>query len=172
MHYVSWDRSDRDAVKLLAEGGPEVLGVFQHDRASVNGELWELTESPESGAVATRDGVEIVRAQGSLRRDTRVGVQVEGRQYTLVAETARNWIVDDAAGTKVAQFTGENSGVRKAILEFDEAYQSAGALPAADVAALAWVSRLVLESRRVNSANVLIATLTLFSIVAVLVYVL
>ena len=76
MHYVSWDRSDRDAVKLLAEGGPEVLGVFQHDRASVNGELWELTESPESGAVATRDGVEIVRAQGSLRRDTRVGVQL------------------------------------------------------------------------------------------------
>ena len=62
--------------------------------------------------------------------------------------------------------------MRKAILEFDEAYQSAGALPAADVAALAWVSRLVLESRRVNSANVLIATLTLFSIVAVLVYVL
>ena len=40
MHYVSWDRSNRDAPKLLAEDGPDVLGVFEHDRAIVCGQSW------------------------------------------------------------------------------------------------------------------------------------
>ena len=30
MHYVSWDRTDRDAPKLLAEDGPEVLGAVSY----------------------------------------------------------------------------------------------------------------------------------------------
>ena len=46
MHYVSWDRTDRDNLKLLAEAGPEVLGVFTHERANVGGEQWDLVASP------------------------------------------------------------------------------------------------------------------------------
>lgn len=167
MHYVSWDRTDRDAPKLLAEAGPEVLGVFQEDRASVNGEIWNLTAAHEAGgAVATRGGEEIVRATGSLQRDREIPVTIEGRTYLLVGETSQNWIVDDAAGDKVAQFTSDNSGVRKAVLEFE----GDTALPLTDVAGLAWVSRLVLESRKRVSSTVLISTLVLFSAVALMVW--
>lgn len=166
MHYVSWDRSDRDNLKLLAEGGPEVLGVFQHDRASVNGEIWDLTASPESGAVASSLGAEIVRAHDSLRRGDRVRVDIQGRPYVMVGETSKNWIIDDAHGNKVAQFTRENSGVRRAILEFEGETD----LPATDIAGLAWVSRLILESRQVAASTPIIATLTLMSLVAVLVF--
>ena len=168
MHYVSWDRTDRDSLKLLAEAGPEVLGVFTHDRAQVGGEQWELVSSPESGAVATRDGVEIVRAHDSLKRARQIRVEVEGRVYDFVGETSQNWIVDDAAGTKVAQFTSDHNGVRKAILEFEGDTE----LPLIDVASLAWISREILEARKLVSSNVLIATLLLFSVIAMLVFVL
>ena len=166
MHYVSWDRTDRDNLKLLAEAGPEVLGVFQPDRASVNGEIWDLVVSPESGAIATRGGDEIVRAHDPLRRGDRVRVDVEGRQYLMVGESSRNWIIDDADGNKVAQFTRDQSGVRKAILEFEGETD----LPLTDIAGLAWLSRSLTEARQVQSANVLIATLTLMSAVALAVW--
>ena len=122
----------------------------------------------EGGATATRDGVEIVRAHDPLRRGDQVRVDVEGRGYTLVKESSSNWIIDDARGEKVAQFTRANSGVRKAILEFEGETD----LPHTDIVALAWLSREVLELRQVISANALIATLILISAVSVLVYVL
>ncbi|QYH19396.1 hypothetical protein JKI95_09845 [Corynebacterium aquatimens] len=168
MHYVSWDRSDKENLKLLAEAGPEVLGVFQHDRASVNGEIWDLTASPESGAVATRGGQEIVRALDPLRRGDRVRVDIEGRGYTMVGETSKNWIIDDAYGNKVGQFTRENSGVRKAILEFEGETD----LPPTDIAGLAWLSRELLEARQIASATPIIALLALCSAVVLLVYLL
>lgn len=168
MHYVSWDRTERDTPKLLAEAGPEVLGVFQENRASVNGEIWELTATPEVGAVATRGGEEIVRAYDPLRRGERVRVGIEGREYTMVGETSRNWVIDDADGNKVAQFTRENSGVRKAILEFE----GETSLPLTDIVGLAWVSRELLEARQVGAANAVIATLTVLSAVALAVFLL
>ena len=58
--------------------------------------------------------------------------------------------------------------MRKAILEFEGETE----LSLLDVAALAWVSREILEARKIVSSNVLIATLLLFSLVAVLVFVL
>lgn len=166
MHYVSWDRSDKDALKLVAEGGPEVLGVFTQDHARVGDERWEIVASPESGAVATRAGEEIVRAAGSLKRDKAIPVDVEGRRYELVNEGSKNWIVDDSEGVKVAQFTQDHNGVRRAILEFEGETH----LPATDVAALAWVSREVLETKKMVNSNALIAFLVFLSIFVVVVF--
>ena len=82
MHYVSWDRANRDEPKLLAEDGPEVLGIFEHDRAIVSGQHWELTSSPDAGAVATCGGREVERTNQRLSRAKRIDVAVadpEGR---------------------------------------------------------------------------------------------
>ncbi|WKD57259.1 hypothetical protein CAPI_03485 [Corynebacterium capitovis DSM 44611] len=169
MHYVSWDRSDKDNLKLLAEAGPEVLGVFTADTAEVgpegDRETWNLVASPESGAVAERAGVEIVRTRDSLRRAKTLDVDVEGRSYRLVAETAKNWIIDDAAGQKVAQFSQDHNGVRKAILEFEGDTD----LQPTDVAALAWISREVLETKKMLNSNALIAFLVFLSLFVVVV---
>ncbi|AWB84457.1 hypothetical protein [Corynebacterium liangguodongii] len=166
MHYVSWDRSEKDVVKLLAESGPEVLGEFSDDSALVGGETWQLVTSPESGAVATSGGREIVRARGSLKRDKTIGVEVEGRRYALVNEASKQWVVDDAAGEKVGQFTQDHNGVRRAILEFEGETD----LPAIDVVALAWLSREVLESKKMINSNALIAFLVFISIFIVVVF--
>ncbi len=165
MHYVSWDRTDRDAPVLLAEAGPEVLGRFTADRAVVGTETWELTSHPESGAVATRDGAEIIRANGPLKRAQQVDVEIEGQRYTLVPETSKEWIVDDAAGNKVAQFTQDHNGVRKAILEFEGDTD----LPLTHIAGLAWISREVLEARKMVSSTSLIALLGFLSVFIVIV---
>lgn len=166
MHYVSWDRANRDAPKLLAEDGPEVLGIFEHDRAIVSGQHWELRSSPDAGAVATCGGREVVRTNQRLSRAKRIDVAVAGHPYVFIPETSKNWVVEDASGEKVAQFTQDHNGVRRAILEFE----GETALPPTDVAGLAWVSRLVLEARKMVNTTALIATLVFFSAFIVLVF--
>lgn len=165
MHYVSWDRTQRDAPKLLAEAGPEVLGEFTHESATVGGQQWDLLVAPESGAVAKCNGEKVVEATASLARAKEIPVHIGERSYVLVNEWGKNWVVNDAAGEKVAQFTQDHNGVRKAILEFE----GETTLPATDVAGLAWVSREVLEAKKLGISNALIGTLLLFSGIIVLV---
>ena len=120
MHYVSWDRTDRDAPKLLAEAGPETLAEFRHDSATLSdGSTWTLISTPEAGAKATvaETGQELVSAPASLKRDKQIPVMIGGEPYTLIAESSKNWIIDDANGNKVAQFTSDHNGVRRSVLE-------------------------------------------------------
>ena len=167
MHYVSWDRADREAPVLVVEDGPNALAKFTHERAELtSGEVWQLITTPEGGAVATNDGHEIVRADGSLRRDKQIPVTVDDRRYVLVAETSKNWIIDDAAGQKVAQFSSDHNGVRRSILEFEGETD----LDRVDIVALAWVSRLVLEARKMINSTALIAFLVLLSVFIVAVW--
>ena len=168
MHYVSWDRTNRDALKLLAEDGPDILGVFEHDRAIVCGQHWELTSHPETGAVATSGGREIVRTSDSLKRAKRLDVLVEDTPYAFIPETSKNWVVEGPDGAKVAQFTQDHNGVRKAILGFE----GETALPPTHVAGLAWLSRSVLEARKMVTSTALIATLVFLSLFTVVVAVL
>lgn len=84
----------------------------------------------------------------------------------MVAETSKNWIIDDAAGQKVGQFTSDHNGVRRAILEFEGETQ----LAPVDIVALAWASRLVLEARKMNNSTALIAFLVLLSVFIVVVW--
>ena len=168
MHYVSWDRTNRDALKLLAEDGPDILGVFEHDRAIVCGQHWELTSHPETGAVATSGGREIVRTSDSLKRAKRIDVLVEDTPYAFIPETSKNWVVEGPDGAKVAQFTQDHNGVRKAILEFE----GETALPPTHVAGLAWLSRSVLEARKMVTSTALIASLVFLSLFTIVVAVL
>ena len=168
MHYVSWDRTNRDALKLLAEDGPDILGVFEHDRAIVCGQHWELTSHPETGAVATSGDREIVRTSDSLKRAKRIDVLVEDTPYAFIPETSKNWVVEGPDGDKVAQFTQDHNGVRKAILEFE----GDTALPPTHVAGLAWLSRSVLEARKMVTSTALIATLVFLSLFTAVVAVL
>ena len=168
MHYVSWDRTNRDALKLLAEDGPDILGVFEHDRAIVCGQHWELTSHPETGAVATSGDREIVRTSDSLKRAKRIDVLVEDTPYAFIPETSKNWVVEGPDGDKVAQFTQDHNGVRKAILEFE----GETALPPTHVAGLAWLSRSVLEARKMVTSTALIATLVFLSLFTAVVAVL
>lgn len=168
MHYVSWDRTNRDAPKLLAEDGPDVLGVFEHDRAIVCGQSWDLTAHAESGALATCGGEEIVRTSDSLKRAKRIDAVVGGTPYALIPETSKNWVVEGPDGEKVAQFTQDHNGVRKAILEFEGETD----LPPTHIAGLAWLSRSVLEARKMANSTALIATLVFLSLFVVVVAVL
>ena len=168
MQYVSWDRTNRDAPKLLAEDGPDVLGVFEHDRAIVCGQSWDLTAHAESGAVATCGGEDVVRTSDSLKRAKRIDAVIDGTPFALIPETSKNWVVEGPDGEKVAQFTQDHNGVRKAILEFE----GETALPPTHVAGLAWLSRSVLEARKMVMSTALIASLVFLSLFTIVVAVL
>lgn len=167
MHFTSWDRSDKDAPVLLIEDGPESLGRFSADTATVDGQTWALNFDKETGAQATLEGVEVVHAEGNFRTAKAITATVGEQAFTFVAESAHNWIIDDAEGNKVGQFSSGGNGVRQAVLEFE----GEAALPTAQVVGLSWIARLILESRLNRSSTSLIGTLVVMSLVAVLAWI-
>ena len=162
MHYTSWDRSDRAKPVLLAEEGPEHLGVFSEHSAEVDGHFWR-TEVSDLGASATLADGAIYRLAGRPGRDKRLEASLNGRTFTFINENSGDWIIDDVDDEKVGQFTARNSGVRKAILEFEH---DAEGLTTAEIAGLSWFTRVILDANTQGKAWAWIITLVLASIVA------
>lgn len=193
MRYTSWDRNDRNTPVLLEEDGPNRLGVFSDELAQLDGANWQLQVEQSRGieAVDAESSQLKLSVEGNLARASRLLARVGEREFTLINESGKNWIIDDENGNKVAQFSGANRGVRRAILEFDgptaagaaasgpagagvgasgEETRGAEALSRDEIIALSFSSRMILESRLSSSAVGIIATLLLCTIVAVLAF--
>ena len=168
MHYTSWDRSDRQNPVLLVEEGPAALGVFQERSADVDGDHWRLALD-DLGASITLEDDRVYRLAGNVKRDKRLEASLDGRTFAFINEAGGDWIVEDSSGVKVAQFSSKNSGVRKAILEFEgENSSDSGDLDDGEIAGLSWFTRIILEARTHRTAIPIIATLVLLSIVAII----
>lgn len=197
MRYTSWDRNDRNAPVLLEEDGPNRLGVFSDKLAQLDGANdganWQLQVEQSRGieAVDAESSQLKLSVEGNLARASRLLARVGEREFTLINESGKNWIIDDENGNKVAQFSGANRGVRRAILEFDaptaagagasgpagagagasgEETRGAEALSRDEIIALSFSARMILESRLSSSAVGIIATLLLCTIVAILAF--
>lgn len=191
MRYTSWDRNDRNTPVLLEEDGPNRLGVFSDELAQLDGANWQLQVEQSRGieAVDAESSQLKLSVEGNLARASRLLARVGEREFTLINESGKNWIIDDENGNKVAQFSGANRGVRRAILEFDgptaagaaasgpagagvgasgEETRGAEALSRDEIIALSFSARMILESRLSSSAVGIIATLLLCTIVAIL----
>ena len=168
MHFTSWDRGNRDKPRLLAEEGPLELGVFdtQAGTAAVGAETWNLAVDPDIGASATLDDGRVYRLAGKLAKDSELNASLDGRAFTLLNEESNHWIVEDANGDKIAQFSAQNHGVRKSYLEFEEETN----LAPNEIVALSWFARTVLESRMEKGNNYLIIVLLLLALAAVFVW--
>lgn len=198
--FTSWGKRRRRTA-LLVESGPAELGQFGSDEATVAGEEWTLERGDEGAAITREDG-EVMRLVGRLGRDKELVAELPAGRFTLVNEARGDWVVVDAEGAKVAQFTGTGGGVRSAVLELatspvgapspgaegpataeaaagardaaDPAVESPAtvALTDADVAALSWFARLILEARLERSSTVLIVVLVAATILALLTFLL
>ena len=193
MRYTSWDRNDRNTPVLLEEDGPNRLGVFSDELARLDGANWQLQVEQSRGieAVDAESSQLKLSVEGNLARASRLLARVGEREFTLINESGKNWIIDDENGNKVAQFSGANRGVRRAILEFDgptaagaaasgpagagvgasgAETRGAEALSRDEIIALSFSARMILESRLSSSAVGIIATLLLCTIVAILAF--
>lgn len=167
MHYTSWDRTDAKNPVLLVEEGPASLGMFQERSADVEGDHWRLALD-DLGASITLEDDRVYRLAGNVKRDKRLEASLDGRTFAFINEAGGDWIVEDGTGTKIAQFSSKNSGVRKAILEFEGEHSSdSGDLDDREVAGLSWFTRIILEARTQRTAIPIIATLLLMTIVAI-----
>ena len=167
MHYTSWDRSDAKNPVLLVGEGPASLGMFQERSADVEGDHWRLALD-DLGASITLEDDRVYRLAGNVKRDKRLEASLDGRTFAFINEAGGDWIVEDVEGYKVAQFSSKNSGVRKAILEFEgERGADEGDLSHSEVAGLSWFTRVILEAKTRSMAIPIIVTLVLLSIVAV-----
>ena len=168
MRYTSWDRNDRNAPVLLEEDGPNRLGVFSDELAQLDGANWQLQVEQSRGieAVDAESSQLKLSVEGNLARASRLLAHVGEREFTLINGSGKNWIIDDENGNKVAQFSGANRGVRRAIVEFD----GEQSLSRDEIIALSFTARMILESRLSSSAVGIIATLLLCTIVAILAF--
>ncbi|MGD7002856.1 hypothetical protein [Corynebacterium halotolerans] len=172
MHYTSWGPREKTGgetrIPLLIEGGPEELGVFSEaapeGTAAIAGQIWQLHVDPAEGVRATLPDGTSYQASGNFGRDKKIEVSLGGRTFVFVNEARTDWIVDDAEGRKVGQFSGGNNGVRRSILEFEPGVE----LSDAEVAGLSWMVRLVLESRLGTSSRTLLWTLLLFTVAGII----
>lgn len=165
MKYTSWDRSDRDNLKLLEEDGPETLGTFTSGSADIDGDFWRLSVDMKLGASATTSDDRVFRISGDLNKDKKLDVSLDGRTFTIINEQSNDWIIDDVHENFIAQFSGRNNGVRTTNLEFMHGDDIE--LSTEEIAALSWFARLILENRLKKSSVAMIATLVLASAVAV-----
>ncbi|QPK78604.1 hypothetical protein G7Y31_08585 [Corynebacterium lizhenjunii] len=164
MHYTSWDRSNREEPVLLHEAGPQVLGTFGAAQAVVGEQAWDLEVSAQGAQAQLADSRRFTLT-GNPGRSKRLQASLDGRDFAFVLEESGNWIVEDAAGKKVAQFTTKNRGVRQAIVEFEGQATEVG-LSVEEAAGLSWFARLIMDGRTRAASSASILTLVLASLVA------
>ncbi|AIG64501.1 hypothetical protein CATYP_07780 [Corynebacterium atypicum] len=180
MHYTSWEpRSSGQPATLVVGKGPEKLAVFGVEKADVSGDTWLLATDGANGVRATTTEGREFSATGAGKRAKRVDVDLDGKKLAMVNENSSNWVVLTADQVKIAQFSGTNNGVRRAILEFvpdaentEAAQKSIAELSQEDVVALSWFVRTILEAKLSRMTGMVIVTLVALSILAVLTFLL
>lgn len=160
--YTSWGPRG-SATPLLVEEGPEELGTFGMERATVGEQSWMLSTA-KTGATATAGNGDTWRISGNLAREKTLNADLNGMPVTFVNEARQDWVIENAQGQKIAQFSGGNNGVRRCVLEIEEGAR----LGTPEVVALSWFVRLILEARLGVSSTVLIVTLLAATLIAVL----
>ncbi|MBC3185132.1 hypothetical protein H7347_00800 [Corynebacterium sp. zg-331] len=160
--YTSWGPRGA-ATPLLVGEGPEKLGTFGVERATVGEQTWMLSATKDRASATTQDGLTFT-ITGNLARAKSLAVNLGGREVTLLNEARQDWVIEDAEGAKIAQFSGGNNGVRRCVLELEETAR----LSTEEVVALSWFVRLILEARLSVSSTVLIVTLLAATLIAVL----
>ncbi|WPF65534.1 MULTISPECIES: hypothetical protein [unclassified Corynebacterium] len=160
--YTSWGQRG-SATPLLMEEGPEELGTFGVERATVGEQSWILHATKDQ-ATATTEAGETFALAGNRARAKNLTADLGGRTVTFLNESRQDWVIEDAHGAKIAQFSGGNNGVRRCVLEVEEGAQ----VSTTEVVALSWFVRLILEARLRASSTVLIITLVAATLIAVL----
>lgn len=176
---ISWDTrkpaSAGGSVIALADAAGTTLATAtasqgsEDDAITIGEQSWNLTCSEqELSATSGADKMTATIADGKKwSRTKRVAVSCCGRTYTIINEQSNDWIIDDALGEKLAQFTGRNRGVRHAALDFEPAHEPC---PTSDEAFLALVSRRLLEARLVGFTWPLTLSLLIVAPLAILWY--
>ncbi|MDO4909317.1 MAG: hypothetical protein Q3962_05650 [Corynebacterium sp.] len=170
---VSWARRRGDEIALERKGEQVALFVGESEVRFPNGETWSLIRS-DTGLIANLGGGRVWKAdpeRGRLTRSKNIAVTTTDaagaeHHYSFVNESKSNWIVDDEAGQKQAQFTGLNSGVRQPLIELEEGHH----LDDEEIIFLSWVARVALESRMLNTSTILIIALFIIAPISILIY--
>ncbi|MDO4685378.1 MAG: hypothetical protein Q4A92_02420 [Corynebacterium sp.] len=173
MDNLHWGARQKVGSKVeipLLQGG-ETIATFTMDNsdkstiAVVGEQTWELSVDPKVEARAKINAasgpIEYTAKpqEGRFDRAKRITADLAGVEYVLVNEAKSDWVVLDAKGEKVGQFTGANHGVRHVELEVEPGAK----LSNEHAVFLAWLARIALESRLVGSTWILTVSLLVLS---------
>lgn len=160
--YTSWSKRARVegqiATDLLRGEDNTKVGTFGESTdkaftttATVESQEWNLSFDINGTASATLPDGRVFTAdpgEKGFSKTKNVEIDMDGTRMVAINENKSNWIIDDVNSDKVAQFTGMNNGMRRAILEFEEGVT----LPVEQEAFLSWTTRKTLESRMLGSS--------------------
>ncbi|MDK8768754.1 hypothetical protein QP932_09635 [Corynebacterium freneyi] len=165
---------DKVRIPVIAEGAEvaEYVRVGPEEAIASAQGAWDLDVVGDGRLVATLPDGRVFTAGGKdrpkLARAKKIDVDLGGdRHLFVVCEGSQNYVIEDARGGKLGQFTGANRGVRAAEIQYDT--DDGRALPDEEKIFLSWVARRVLEYRMVSSTWIL--TVCLLLLIAYLVWV-
>lgn len=165
---------DKVRIPVIAEGVEvaEYVRVGPEEAIASAQGAWDLDVVGDGRLVATLPDGRVFTAGGKdrpkLARAKKIDVDLGGdRHLFVVCEGSQNYVIEDARGGKLGQFTGANRGVRAAEIQYDT--DDGRALPDEEKIFLSWVARRVLEYRMVSSTWIL--TVCLLLLIAYLVWV-
>ncbi|WP_295626727.1 hypothetical protein [uncultured Corynebacterium sp.] len=180
VRWESWrlgdEVKDGDEVRIpvTAEGAEvaEYVRVGPEEAIATAEGAWDLDVVGDGNLVATLPDGRVFTASGKdrpkLARAKSIDVDLGAdRHLAVICEGAQNYVIEDAHGVKLGQFTGANRGVRAAEIQYDT--DEGRALPDEEKIFLTWVARRVLEFRMVSSTWIL--TICLLLLIAYLVWV-
>lgn len=165
---------DEVRVPVTAEGAEvaEYVRIGPEEAIATAAGAWDLDVVGDGRLVATLPDGRVFTAGGKdrpkLSRSKKIDVDLGGdRHLYVICESSQNYVIENADGGKLGQFTGANRGVRAAEIQYDT--PEGRALPDEEKIFLTWVARRVLEARMVSTTWIL--TVCLLLLIAYLVWV-
>lgn len=177
MDNMVWSRRTRDAdgVHMTLRQGDRDIAVETLGRdIIVDGETWALSTPATEMTMSTPGGRALTATSltdKKLGRTESIAIDGEADHLRLVNEYSTNWVIEDADGTKIGQFTGFHSGVRDVEIDLSECPNDRHPSREAMVLA-AWLAKYVLERKVEIRSTIFIGVLGLLSLVAILVVIL
>ncbi|AZA14052.1 hypothetical protein ACFPVT_07985 [Corynebacterium choanae] len=178
LHTLSWSKlenTNAGHIQTLKDATGSTVAQVTTDGAeqllTVQGQAapWKLTGSKDAGLTALLPGGQVFTATGRDRqigRATVIDVDCTRNTYVLLNETKQDWVIDDAQGNTIAQFTGAGHGVRAPSIEFREGV----VLPDDEAVFLSWIAREALASKLLSSTASLTISLVFVTIFVLLVF--
>lgn len=166
---VEWgprDNHNGESVSSLSIDGRQVAQFVDRKdsaQATIEGVSWDLSKpakgelSGSSAAGARLVAVPVTERKGKAGDLGRAGrtevvlTDTSGQETTVVLENCgkQDYVFETGEGVKLGQYSGGNSGVRQLVVEVEPGQEDT--LTVEQLALVAWLARVQLESRLLSS---------------------
>ncbi|MEJ5998497.1 hypothetical protein [Corynebacterium sp. H130] len=158
---MQWGKRQNGRISLSENGEQVTEFVLDGDSkatALIDGESWEFTLEDTVASATNGEVTWSATADKGFKKAKQFVAQVGDRSIDFINEQKTDWIIDEN-DVKLGQFTGAANGVRHVEVDYEPDVK----LDVKQRVFLAWLARIALEQRLVNSTWILTLVLLILA---------